>query len=143
MLLALMVMPRSRSRSIESSTWAVISRWVSAPVSSSKRSARVDFPWSMCAMMQKLRTKRGSIRSDDSYAGWPRGAKLAHAGEDASVPQVQACGQSPNRTAMSRLDKLKRGKGCGEARRKGNAEALWGRRQNHGRTGGFAAGMHG
>jgi len=23
----------------------------------------VDFPWSMCAMMQKLRTKRGSIES--------------------------------------------------------------------------------
>ena len=31
MLLALMVMPRSRSRSIESSTCALISRWVSAP----------------------------------------------------------------------------------------------------------------
>ena len=51
-----MVMPRSRSRSIESSTCAsVISRGCSAPVSSRKRSASVDFPWSMWAMMEKLR----------------------------------------------------------------------------------------
>ena len=47
-----MVMPRSCSRSILSSicpwvTWMVL-------VYSSKRSAKVDFPWSMCAMMQKF-----------------------------------------------------------------------------------------
>src|SRR5438477_53041 len=46
MLFALMVMPRSRSRSIESSTCSCISRCVSAPVISSKRSASVDLPWS-------------------------------------------------------------------------------------------------
>jgi MAF protein len=56
---ALMVMPRSRSRSMESSTWACISRAVRDPVSSSRRSASVDLPWSMCAMMAKLRMKSG------------------------------------------------------------------------------------
>ena len=53
--LALMVMPFSRSRSMRSSTCSAISRWAMVPVSSSRRSARVDLPWSMCAMMQKLR----------------------------------------------------------------------------------------
>src|SRR6266403_1579397 len=61
MLFALMVMPRSRSRSMESRTCSCISRWVSAPVISSRRSASVDLPWSMCAMMQKFRMNFGSI----------------------------------------------------------------------------------
>src|SRR5205814_7837158 len=61
MLFALMVMPRSFSKSMESSTCADISRWVRPPVSSIRRSASVDLPWSICAMMQKLRMKRGSI----------------------------------------------------------------------------------
>ena len=54
-----MVMPRSRSRSIESSTCSIISRCDSAPVTSSSRSASVDLPWSMCAMMEKLRMNCG------------------------------------------------------------------------------------
>src|SRR5437867_2524658 len=56
-----MVMPRSRSRSMESSTCASISRACSAPVSSRKRSASVDFPWSIWAMMAKFLTRWGSI----------------------------------------------------------------------------------
>src|SRR5882672_6096447 len=60
---ALMVMPRSRSRSMESSTWACISRAVREPVNSSIRSASVDLPWSMCAMMAKLRRKAASIEA--------------------------------------------------------------------------------
>src|SRR5437016_2896102 len=56
-----MVMPRSRSRSMESRTCSCISRCESAPVISSKRSASVDLPWSMCAMMQKFRMNFGSI----------------------------------------------------------------------------------
>src|SRR3954464_15106395 len=50
-----MVMPRSRSRSIESSSCG---RWLRAstvPVTSRMRSASVDFPWSMWAMIEKLR----------------------------------------------------------------------------------------
>src|SRR5437879_5784732 len=58
---ALMVIPRSRSRSMASSTWACISRAVKDPVSSSRRSASVDFPWSMCAMIAKLRMTARSI----------------------------------------------------------------------------------
>src|SRR5258706_5489849 len=48
-------MPRSRSRSIESRNCAVISRELRAPVRSIRRSDRVVFPWSMWAMMEKLR----------------------------------------------------------------------------------------
>src|SRR5579884_1352396 len=59
--LALIVMPFSRSRSIWSSTCSVSWRCDSVPVSSSRRSARVDFPWSMWAMMQKFRMRACSI----------------------------------------------------------------------------------
>ena len=38
-----------------SSTWEVISRSEIVPVSCNIRSARVDLPWSMWAMMEKLR----------------------------------------------------------------------------------------
>jgi hypothetical protein len=38
-----------------SSTWACIWRLVRVPVNSSSRSASVLFPWSMWAIMQKLR----------------------------------------------------------------------------------------
>src|SRR5690348_7151862 len=48
-------MPRSRSSSIESSTCASISREERPPVRSINRSASVLLPWSMCAMMEKLR----------------------------------------------------------------------------------------
>src|SRR5258708_33535476 len=60
-----MVMPRSRSRSMVSSTCSIISRCESAPVTSSRRSARVDLPWSMCAMIEKFRMNLGSMRYDD------------------------------------------------------------------------------
>src|SRR5207247_827419 len=53
--LSLIVIPRSRSRSIVSSTCSRISRLSSVPVSSIRRSARVDLPWSIWATMQKLR----------------------------------------------------------------------------------------
>src|ERR1700761_3366491 len=48
-------MPRSRSRSIESSSWARIDRGSTVWVSSRMRSASVDLPWSMWAMIEKLR----------------------------------------------------------------------------------------
>ena len=53
--LALIVIPRSRSISMLSRYWASISRAVTVPVRSRRRSAKVDLPWSMCAMMQKFR----------------------------------------------------------------------------------------
>ena len=58
--LSLIVIPRSRSMSIVSHTWSCISRSASVPVFCSSRSASVDLPWSMCAMMQKLRILSGS-----------------------------------------------------------------------------------
>src|SRR5438874_2630852 len=48
-------MPRSRSRSIESSSCSRISRAETASVISRMRSASVDLPWSMWAMIEKLR----------------------------------------------------------------------------------------
>ena len=52
---ALMVIPRSRSMSMLSSTCADISRAVSPPVAWISRSASVDLPWSMWAIIEKLR----------------------------------------------------------------------------------------
>src|SRR5688572_16030153 len=59
--LALIVMPRSRSSSIESMIWACMSRRAIVPVSSSRRSASVDLPWSMWAMMEKFRMRSGVL----------------------------------------------------------------------------------
>ena len=56
-----MVMPRSRSMSIRSRYCARALRSSTTPVSCSIRSASVDLPWSMWAMMQKLRMSRGSV----------------------------------------------------------------------------------
>src|SRR5262249_61039005 len=50
-----MVMPRSCSRSMVSRNWAPVSRSLMEPVYDSNLSARVDLPWSMWAMMLKLR----------------------------------------------------------------------------------------
>src|SRR4051812_33912451 len=52
-----MVMPRSRSMSMESSTCSLpaISRSVRPPVIWIRRSASVDLPWSIWATMEKLR----------------------------------------------------------------------------------------
>src|SRR3954468_9526798 len=59
---ALMVMPRSRSRSIESRYWARMSLGSTAPVSSRNRSASVDFPWSTWLMIAMARwDSSGSI----------------------------------------------------------------------------------
>ena len=57
----LIVMPRSRSISIRSRYWARIDRSSTTPVICSIRSASVDLPWSMCAMMQKFRMIAGSV----------------------------------------------------------------------------------
>ena len=58
---ALMVMPRSRSMSMRSRYWARMFRPSTMPVTSSMRSASVDLPWSMWAMMQKFRMSAGSV----------------------------------------------------------------------------------
>src|SRR2546423_8278899 len=67
----LIVMPRSRSRSIESSTCSRMSRLETVCVSSRMRSARVDFPWSMWAMMEKLRIWAWSVAMRRTRLGRP------------------------------------------------------------------------
>jgi flagellar biosynthesis protein FlhB len=60
-VLALMVIPRSRSISIASSIWSCMSRSATVPVSWISRSASVDFPWSIWATMEKLRMRASSV----------------------------------------------------------------------------------
>ena len=50
-----MVTPFSRSKSMESRICSVVSRSGTVPVKCNNRSAKVDLPWSIWAMMQKLR----------------------------------------------------------------------------------------
>src|SRR3989338_2136406 len=52
---SLIVIPFSRSRSMESRICSCILRFSTVPVISSMRSESVDLPWSMWAMIQKLR----------------------------------------------------------------------------------------
>ncbi len=65
---ALIVMPRSFSIGLSSSTCSVISRAVSAPVISRIRSESVVFPWSMWATIEKLRMREGSVMACDGDA---------------------------------------------------------------------------
>src|SRR4051794_38546189 len=58
-----MVMPRSRSSSIESSSCGRCLRGSTAPVTSRMRSASVDFPWSMWAMIEKFRMLSAGART--------------------------------------------------------------------------------
>ena len=60
-MLALIVMPRSRSMSIASSICSFMSRVSTVPVSWMRRSASVDFPWSIWATMEKLRMREMSV----------------------------------------------------------------------------------
>src|SRR3954470_18134126 len=64
-----MVIPRSRSRSIESRYWARMSRASTAPVTSRMRSLRVVLPWSMWAMTLSERILARSM--GPSGAGGP------------------------------------------------------------------------
>src|SRR5882757_10995180 len=64
-------MPRSRSRSIESSSCSRISRAETASVISRMRSASVDLPWSMWAMIEKLRILLWSMGPPAMVLGGP------------------------------------------------------------------------
>src|SRR5579864_7935804 len=70
-----MVMPRSRSMSIESRIWSRKSRASTAPQRWIRRSASVLLPWSIWAMMQKLRV---SNACSPAPAGAARGSELQH-----------------------------------------------------------------
>src|SRR3954469_6409238 len=66
-----MVIPRSRSSSIESSSCGRCLRGSTAPVTSRMRSASVDFPWSMWAMIEKLRMLSAGARPRPMLGGGP------------------------------------------------------------------------
>src|SRR6478735_1129921 len=72
-----MVIPRSRSMSMRSRYCARIARASTMPVIWSMRSASVDLPWSMWAMMQKFRIASGgvacgcsAVRARGDTSGW-------------------------------------------------------------------------
>src|SRR6266545_4394635 len=88
-------MPRSRSRSIVSSTCSRIKRLSSVPVSSISRSARVDFPWSMWATMQKLRMWSWRIGGNIAIGHWPL-----------AVTFLQTNGQQPTAITQPRPTSL-------------------------------------
>src|SRR5262245_45536499 len=81
---ALIVMPRSRSRSIESSICSRMSRSATAPVSCRMRSASVDLPWSMCATIEKLRIRDCSTAQSWQAAGARAARRLG--GSRAAAP---------------------------------------------------------
>src|SRR4051794_26902709 len=85
---ALMVMPRSRSISILSRYCARMCRESTSPVRSSIRSANVDLPWSMWAMMQKFRMRDGSVDTHHGRMTGPAatGVRVAY---DALPPPVR------------------------------------------------------
>src|SRR3954467_10149648 len=85
-------MPRSRSRSMESSTWARIDRGSTVWVISRMRSASVALPWSMWAMIAKLRRGAGSAMSPRLRIGpcGLRGSFGARAGISPGSPVLGA-----------------------------------------------------
>src|SRR5512133_3048410 len=95
---ALIVTPFSRSRSIVSSICSDMSRSEIVPVSCSRRSASVDLPWSIWAIMQKLRIwsvilafRRLSLRFCEIFTG-----KALYAGVK-SLAQYHVSGWKYNR----------------------------------------------
>src|SRR5689334_16246391 len=76
----LIVIPFSRSRSILSRTCSFIFDLGTVPVSSSRRSASVDLPWSMCAMMQKLRTVSRRVMGSEADSDGERQRGVARQG---------------------------------------------------------------
>lgn len=79
----LIVMPFSRSKSMASKSWALASRSATVCVNSKRRSERVVFPWSICAMMEKLRVRLVSMKKFP----WPReGETLESKGKSQDGP---------------------------------------------------------
>src|SRR6185503_388179 len=108
---ALIVMPFSRSRSIESRTWLVIWRGSMACVSSSRRSARVDFPWSMWAMIEKLRSRAwGIVTRRESRRASRAGVRCDLAGKvqdgDEAGAEIGQLRRTPGRHGAAKVREL-------------------------------------
>ena len=100
---ALIVMPRSRSSSIESSSWSRMSRAATASVTSRMRSASVDLPWSMCAMIEKLRMRPCSIPSAMVLGPVVRGRGRSGRGQTAPPPRVGSHSLRPRDRGYPRI----------------------------------------
>src|SRR5438067_5316337 len=68
-------MPRSRSSSIESSSCGRCLRGSTAPVVSRMRSASVDLPWSIWAMIEKFRMFRAGPLTPEMLGAGDRGVR--------------------------------------------------------------------
>src|ERR1035441_10412867 len=100
---ALLAMPRSRSMSIEWRYCARMSLGSTAPVSSKIRSDSVDLPWSMCAMMLRLRILLESTDEEEVATvtqGYRHAVKTLEV-EGFSRPLLASIGP---RAAVSRTD---------------------------------------
>src|SRR5262249_47348908 len=101
-----MVMPRSRSISMESSTCSTISRWARPPVVWISRSASVDLPWSIWAMMAKLRMLSMAAFMARGLAFELEGGK--HARPDGCGPPATKTGGSLRRQLVLGEERLER-----------------------------------
>ena len=95
---ALMVMPRSRSRSMVSSICSRHLARADRAVISSSRSASVDLPWSMCAMMQKLRMRDWSMLRLSYQSGIRAGTGARHPAQASPRPDSKAARAHAQRT---------------------------------------------
>ena len=84
-----MVMPRSRSMSIESSIWSWNSRSLTAPQRISRRSASVLLPWSIWAMIEKLRINDRSVISYSLWSARVPSLRSCHGGGARECPRVR------------------------------------------------------
>ena len=132
-----MVMPRSRSISIESSTCSFISRASSPPVDWISRSASVDLPWSIWATMEKLRMwERGVLMARALAGGGLQGQAGGADGRSSAaskwrsfappsvLPDISPTGGEIGGGAAAALSAMWT---IGETRADGRSPSLWGR----------------
>lgn len=90
---SLIVIPLSRSRSMLSRNCSFISRFCTVPVICSNLSAKVDFPWSIWAIMQKfLIFDIGTcmLNNKGAFNETPFSEKQNHNKVKCQVPDIQA-----------------------------------------------------
>src|SRR6266545_1968534 len=107
-------MPRSFSRSMESSTCPTAFLGSMVPVRDRSRSASVDLPWSMCATMEKLRISAVAILARISRPALDGANSRAPGSLSSCGKAVSEGGRSPRRASSGRMRKMA---GCGKTRR--------------------------
>src|SRR5438552_4246817 len=92
-----------------SRTWSCMSRWLIEPVCSSSRSASVDLPWSMWAMMQKFRISSwgvpiGAHRRDGT--GEPLPVRRATLDSKDPVPEISGKASTFTESVIREMTRL-------------------------------------